>query len=198
MFADIRALTSICAKQSLVYVWVCVYVCGIGPLLSCSCVLLPGCANAAECGMVPACIFADTVNLFIQPHCPLPSLLPSLLCVPANPNVLARVPKVDDIARSNQIVIYGSYYPEGKWAAISRASTHARAAAAAARIWARWRRRAESATWQTKLIRCHAANFASRANYADLVDTGIPAVCNTDECRDGPGFPQIGLEKWSP
>jgi len=165
MFADIRALTSICAKQSLVYVWVCVYVCGICPLWSCSCVLLPGCANAAECGMVPACI---------------------------------RVPKVDDIARSNQIVIYGSYYPEGKWAAISRASTHARAAAAAARIWARWRRRAESATWQTKLIRCHAANFASRANYADLVDTGIPAVCNTDECRDGPGFPQIGLEKWSP
>jgi hypothetical protein len=152
MFADIRALTSICAKQSLVYVWVCVYVCGICPLWSCSCVLLPGCANAAECGMVPACIFADTVNLFIQPHCPLPSLLPSLLCVPANPNVLARVPKVDDIARSNQIVIYGSYYPEGKWAAISRASTHARAAAAAARIWARWRRRAESATWQTKLI----------------------------------------------
>lgn len=117
--------------------------------------------------------------------------IPSIYCVPANPNVL-------DIARSNQIVIYGSYYPEGKWAAISRASTHARAAAAAARIWARWRRRAESATWQTKLIRCHAANFASRANYADLVDTGIPAVCNTDECRDGPGFPQIGLEKWSP
>ena len=66
---------------------VCVYACGICPRCG---HLVPGRAKSAECGMVPACIFADTVDVFIQPRCPLPSSLPSLLCVPANPNVLAQ------------------------------------------------------------------------------------------------------------
>ena len=94
-------------------------------------------------GMVPTYLQIPSMYLFslaalFPPRCPPSSVSPPI------PTCL---PKVDDIARSNEIVIYGSYYPKGKWAAISRASTHARAAAAAARIWSRWRRRAESATW---------------------------------------------------
>ena len=73
MFAEIRALKSLCAKQSLVYVWVCVYACGSCPRCG---HLVPGRAKAAAAWCQRICRYRRCIYSALLPSSLLAALPP--------------------------------------------------------------------------------------------------------------------------